>query len=35
MISGYNMWRKDRRDRRGGGVMIIVQSGEKITKADL
>ena len=30
----YNVWRKDRKARKGGGVMILIRSNIKVTKVE-
>merc|ERR1711980_60312 len=30
----YNVWRKDRKARKGGGVMILMRSNIKVTKVE-
>lgn len=32
--SGYDLWRKDKGDGKGGGMMVVVQSGVKTMKVE-
>ena len=34
MKMSYNIWRKDRKGKKGGGVMIMIKSKIKVTKVE-